>query len=113
MVEALMSNEAGARVCIHLSKAPSSLGKRYRILARPPLQVGPRRKKYGRSQKSPFSPKNLPVLAFASRVQPSFSSSTIELPSILAESGAYSPHSTRSNTLAHAAVGTLSGFPRQ
>ena len=51
VVEALMSYEAGAPVSIRPSKAPSSLGKRPRNLARSPLQVGSRRKNSDRSQK--------------------------------------------------------------
>ena len=52
-----MTCEAGARSSICLSKAPSSLEKRPRNLARLPHQVGSRRKKSGRSQKSAFSQK--------------------------------------------------------
>ena len=50
-----MSCEAGARASIHLSKAPSSLGKRPRNLARSPLQVGSRRKKFN-PHNARFSP---------------------------------------------------------
>ena len=108
MAEAFMGCEAGARANIRPSEGPSSLGKRPRNLARSPLTVAvSRRKKSGRRQKSAFSlipPWSSPlILAFDSRYRTrakhSLDSSTIELLSILAESGAYSPNSTCSNTL--------------
>ena len=57
VLELLMSCEVGNRVIIRPSKAPSSLGKRFKNIARSPLQLASRGNKFGCSQKLAFSPK--------------------------------------------------------
>ena len=82
-------------------------GKRHRNLARSPPFVGLRRKKTDRGHISAFPLEiYIPVRAFdfsRTRVQYSPGSSTINLPSVLTESGAYSLYSACHGTLARAA----------
>ena len=101
-----MSCEAGARVSIRQSKVPSSLGKHPRNLARSALQVRSRRKNCGHSKKqlSFQKPPGSRLRFSRTRVQHFLGSLTIELPSILAKSGAYSPNSTRKSTLTRTAA---------
>ena len=55
VVEALMSCVAAARASIRPSKAPGPIEKRPRNIARSPLRVSSRRKKFRRIQKPVFS----------------------------------------------------------
>ena len=92
MVEAFWAGEAGARASIQPSKPCASLKKPHESC---PFAVpyGPRREKKNRSQTSafPLESSRFAPLCSRTRVQPSPVSSTIELPSAFAESGAYSP----------------------
>ena len=110
VVEAFMRCEAGARASIRPSKAPISLGKRPRNIARSPLRAGSRWKKSCRSQKSASSPKT-------SRFSPSIlARKSSALPWLVDDRATLHPrriYSWCSNTLARAAAPTLLGFPRQ
>ena len=100
------AGEAGARASIQPSKALCIPEKRPTNLARLPLLVGPHGMKTDSRSEISFSLRNRKPpgsrLWFSrTGVEHSPGSSTIELPSALAESGAYSPDRA------------LPGFPRQ
>ena len=92
------------RASIQPSKALCIPDKRPTYVARSPLLVGRRRKKTNRGQISAFPPEisRFAPLILAHRDSPG--SSTIELPSVLAEPGAYSPDRACHGTLVRAAA---------
>ena len=108
------AGEAGARPSIGASNALCIPEKRPGNLARSPLLVDSRRKKTDHGQISdssseppPPPPQFAPLFfdsCYRTRVQRSPGSSTIKLPTALAESGAYEPDRACHGTLARATV---------